>query len=98
MLLGFLAHADVPDRCRHQNSFGVFQWAQHDLDWKIASILAPPVELNPCTDLLRQRLSRRPSTISNQPFRKALRNDVLHFLPYQFIAMVSELFLRLKIQ
>ena len=38
------------------------------------------------------------STVGDQPFRKALGNDVLDFLAEQFVAAVSELFLRLDIQ
>src|ERR1700731_691885 len=97
MLFRILAHADVANRGGHQDSLGAFQRAQHDLDWKLTSILPPPVELNPRTDLLRQRVSRGSRTVRDQPFREALRNDVLHVLPYQYIAAVSELFLRLNI-
>ena len=95
---GLFARGDVADRCRHQDSFGAFQRAQHDLDGKLTSILPPPSELNPRTDLLRQRVFRRSKIVRDQPFREALGNDVLHLLPYQFIAAVSELFLRLNIQ
>src|ERR1700674_673123 len=98
MLFRILAHADVANRCRDQDSFGAFQRAQHDLDREITPILPPPIELNPRTDLLRQRLSRSSGTVSDQPFREALRNDVLHLLPYEFIAAVSKLLLRLNIQ
>src|ERR1700674_3577825 len=98
MLLGPFAHADVADRCRHQDSFGAFQRAQHDLDRKVASILPPPSELNPCSHLLCQRVFRGSKTVREQPFCETLRNDVLHLLPYEFITVVSELFLRLQIQ
>ena len=98
MLFRRLVHADVADRCRHQNSFGAFQRAQHDLDGKLGSVLPPPVELDPGTDLLRQRVSRASGSVGDQPFREALRNDVLHLLPDEFIAQISELFLRLNIQ
>ena len=36
--------------------------------------------------------------VGDQPFREAFRDDVLHFLPDQFVAAVAELFLRLHIQ
>src|SRR6202521_938685 len=98
MLFRVLAHADVADRGRYQDSLSAFQRAQHDLDWKLASILPPPVNLNPRTDLLRERVSRGSRTVSDQPFREALRDNVLHLLPYELIAAVSELFLRLNIQ
>ena len=98
MLFRGLAHADVADRRRHQSPFGAFQRAQHDLDGKLASILAPPDEFDSRADLLRQRFCRGARPVRDQPFRKALRNDVLHLLPDQFIAAVSELFLRLNIQ
>src|ERR1700676_3366281 len=93
MRIGVFAHANVADRCRHQDSLSAFQRAQHDLDRKLTSILPPPGELNPCTDLLRQRLSRGSRTVSDQSFRETFRNDVLHLLPYEFIAAVSEMFL-----
>jgi hypothetical protein len=72
--------------------------AQHDLDRKLASVLPPPGELDPRADLLRQGLSGGSGPVRDQPFREAFRNDVLHLLPDQLIAAVSELFLRLKIQ
>jgi hypothetical protein len=71
---------------------------QHDLDGKLTSILPPPSELDPRSDLLCQRVRRGSKTVRDQPFREPLRNDVLHLLPYEFIAAVPELFLRLNIQ
>src|SRR3984893_11809404 len=94
----FFAPGDVADRRRHQDSFGAFQRAQYDLNWKIASILSPAGELNPRANLLRQRIFRGAKSVRDQPFREALRNDVLHLLPYELIAAVSELFLGLNIQ
>ncbi len=38
------------------------------------------------------------SAVRDQPLREALRNDVLHLLPEEFVAAVSELLLRLHIQ
>src|SRR6202795_185475 len=98
MLFRSLAHADVPDCRSDQDSFGAFQRAQHNLDWKLTSILPSPSKLDPRPDPLRQCLRRASGTVSNQPFRKALWNDVLHLLAYQFIAPVSELLLRLNVQ
>ena len=97
-VLRSLAHADVADRRRHQDTFGAFQRAQHELDRKLASVLAPRGELDPGTDLLRQRLCHGSTTVRDQPFREALRNDVGHLLPEEFIAPVSELLLRLNVQ
>src|SRR5580692_8248245 len=98
MLFGGLAHADVADRCRHQRSFHTFQRAQHDLDRKLGSILAPCDELDSCSDLLRQRFRRASRTVRDQPFGKAFRNDVLHFLSDELIAAVSKLFFCLHVQ
>jgi hypothetical protein len=64
----------------------------------LASILAPAGEFNPGTDLLRQCVLGGPKTIRNQPFREAIRNDVRHLLTQEFIAAISELLFRLKIQ
>ena len=75
MLFRSLAHGDVADRRRHQDAFGAFQRAQHDLDRKFAAILAPRRELDPCTNLLRQRVFRRAKIVGDQPFGEALRND-----------------------
>src|SRR5580704_18438045 len=94
MLFRVLAHANVPDGCRHQDPLSAFEGAQHDLDREIVSILPPPVELNPRADLLRQGLRRGSRTVSDQPLRKTLWNDVLDLLPEEFIPAVSELFLR----
>ena len=93
-----LAHADVADRRRHQDSFGAFQRAQHDLDRKLAAVLAQPDELDPGPDLLRQRVLRGAQIVRDQPFRKAHRNDVRDLLAQELVAAVAELFLRLNIQ
>src|SRR5450432_734118 len=98
MCRGLLAHADIADRRRHQDSLGASQRAQHELDWKLAPILPPPDELDSGPDLLRQCFSRRSKTIRDQPFRESLRNDVRDLLPEEFIAAVSELLLSLEIQ
>src|SRR4029077_12052893 len=98
MLFGIVAHADVADRRRHQDPVGTFQWTQHDLDRKLTSVLPPPGELNPRSNLLRKSVSRGSKTVADQPFREPLRNDVLHLLTHEFIAVVPELFLRLNIQ
>src|ERR1700732_2006945 len=98
MLFRVLAHADVADRRRHQRSFGALQRAQHDLDWKIAAILPSSGQLDTGTDLLCQGVLRGSKIVRDQPFSETLRNDVLYLLPYQFIAAISELLLRLNIQ
>ena len=98
MLLRTLAHADVADRRRHQRSLGAFQRAQHDLDRKLAAVLAPPGELDPGADLLRQRVLRGSQIVRDQPFRETLRNDVRHLLPEQLVAAVAELLLGLEVQ
>ncbi len=67
MLFRGLAHADVADGGRDQDAFGAFERAQHDLDGKLAAVLAPPEQLDAGADLLRQRASaavRVPSAIS----------------------------------
>ncbi len=63
-----------------------------------AAVLAPPDELDSGTDLLCQRLGCASRAVGDEPFREAFGNDVLHFLPDQFIAAVSKLLLRLNIQ
>src|SRR5450432_548169 len=93
-----LAHADIADRGRHQNSFAAFQRAEHDLDRKFGAILAPPGEFNPGADPLRQCVLGGPETIRDQPLREALWNDIGYFLPKKFVAAISELFLRLQVQ
>ena len=98
MLFRSFAHTDVADGCRDQDSLGAFQRTQHDLDRKITSILPPPSELDPRSDLLRQCVFDGSKSVSEQPFREPFRNDVLHVLPHQFITVVPELFLRLKVQ
>ena len=93
-----LAHADVADRRCHQDSFGAFKRAQHDLDGKLAAILASPDEFDPGANLLRQRLRRASRPVRDDPFREALGNDVLHLLSDQFIAAVAKLLFRPDIQ
>src|ERR1700728_102098 len=82
MLFRLLAPADVADRRRHQNFFGAFQRAQHNLDGKLAAIFPPPDKLDPRADLLCQRVRRASRTVGDEPFSESLRNDVLHLLPY----------------
>src|SRR5580658_5744241 len=97
MLFRALANADVADRGSHQDSLGTFERTQHDLDWEISSILAPPDEFKPCPDLLSECIRCGSKVVRDQPFREALWNDVLHLLTDKFITKVSELFLRLQI-
>ena len=98
MVFRRLAYADVADRRRHQDTFGAFQRAQHELDRKLAAVLAPRRELDPGPDLLRQRFGRGAGSVGDQPFGEALRNDVRHLLTEEFIAAVAELLLRLNIE
>ena len=98
MFFGSLAHADVADGRRHEGAFRAFQRAQHDLDGKVRAVFPPRDELDSRSNLLRQSFRRTSRPIRDQPFRKALRNDVLHFLPNQFIAAVAKLLLCLHIQ
>ena len=98
MGFGRLAHADVADRRRHQNALGAFQRTQHELDRKLATILASPNEFDPGANLLRQRLGRGSSPIGEQPFRESFRNDGRDLLTEEVIAAISKLLFRLKIQ
>ena len=93
-----LAHTDVPDRRGHQDSVSAFERAEHDFNGKLASILPPPVEFDPSSDLLRQRFRRAPCTVRDKPFREALGNNILYLLPYQLVAAISKLLLRLDVQ
>ena len=98
MFFGFFAHADVANRGCNQDAFGAFQWAEHDLDREFAAILAQSSELDAGANLLRQGVFHGAFFVGNQPFRKALGNDVFHALPYKFVAPVPELFLGLHVQ
>src|ERR1700683_5415299 len=97
MVFRVLAHADVADRSRHQNSLGAFERTQHDLDWKLAPILAPSDEFKACADLLGERIRRGAKVVRNQPLGKSFRNDVLHLLTDEFITAIPELLFRLQI-
>ena len=97
MRFGRLAYADVADGRRDQDSVRTAQWTQHDFDREFAPVLAPRRQLNAGADLLGQRFLGRPQTISDQALRKALRNDIAHFLAEKLVAVVAELFFRLQI-
>src|ERR1700678_444858 len=97
-VLNPLALRDVADRRGYENSFSAFERAQHDLDRKLTSILPPPAEFKSGTYLLRQRLRGGARPVGDQPFREALRDDVLYLLSDEFIAPVTKLSLRLIIQ
>ena len=98
MLLRVLAQADVADRSGYEDSLSALQRAEHDLDGKLASILAQAGEFDSGANLLCQRFSRSADSVGNQPFRKALWNDALYMLPREFVAVVSELLLRLNVE
>ena len=97
MLLGRLAHADVADRRGHQDAFGAFQRAQHDLDRKRAAVLAPRGQLDAGADLLRQGLGRGACAVRDQPLGEADGDDVGDLLSEQFVAAVAELLFGLEI-
>src|ERR1700682_6501794 len=90
-----LAGADVAD---HQDSLGAFERTQHDLHRKLAPILSQSGELDPRSDLQRQGVPRGSQTAREQALCEALRNDVFHVLPEEFVRAVSEFFLRLEIR
>src|SRR6202522_3915407 len=94
MMFRALADTDVADRRRHQNSFGAFERTQHDLDRELGTILPPPSELDPGADLLCQCILCGPKTIRDQPFRKALWNNVGYFLSKEIGAAISTMLLR----
>jgi hypothetical protein len=60
---------------------GVLQWAQHDFDRKLASVLPPADKFDPHTDLLLQCIGHASNSVSDEPLRKAFRNDVFYLLP-----------------
>src|SRR5208282_753203 len=69
-----------------------------NLDGKLAAILAPPDQLNPGADLLRQSLRRASGAVGDDPFREAFGDDVFHRLADQLITAVAELLLGPNIQ
>src|ERR1700728_3864496 len=89
---------DVADARRYEDPLGAVERAQHDLDGKLAAILPSRRKFYPGPDLLRQCFGWRSRAVCDEPFCEALGNDVLHFLPDQFIAAVPKLLLRLHIQ
>ena len=98
MLFGIVADGNITNGRSHQDSFGAFQRAEHDLNGEAASILAQPVQFNSRANLLRQRLGRGAGSVGDQPFRKAFGNDVRDLLAQKLIAAVAELLLRLGIE
>ena len=97
MSRGLPAHADVADRRRHHDSIGAVHGAQHDLDRELASIFPSPGQLDPGTDLLRQRLRRSPRAIRDQPLGETLWNDVLDQLSEELVAAIPELSFGLRV-
>ncbi len=91
-------YADVADRSRHQDAFGAFQRTQHKLDGKLAAVLPTGNKFDASPDLLRQCFCGAARAIRHQPLGKTLRNDVLHLLAHQFIAVVAELLFCLHVQ
>ena len=76
MPFGLLSDADIADRSRHQNSFGAFERAQHDFEGKFAVVFPPTDEFDSGADLLCQCVRGASRTVGDQPFGKALRNDL----------------------
>ena len=93
-----LFYGNIADGRRYQDSFAAFQWAEHDLDGKRASIFPQADKLNPGADLLCQRLGRAPGSVGDQPLREAIRNNLRHLLAQQLIPAIAKLLLRLGIQ
>src|ERR1700733_3706597 len=93
-----LAHSDIADRRCHQDSLRALKWAQHDLDRKLSSVLAPPDELDSRANLLRQRFSRGAGSIGKQPLGESDWNDILHVPAQEYIAPVSKLLLCPSVQ
>ena len=81
MFFRVLAHADVADGGRDQDAFGAFERTQHDLDGKLAAILASPREFDASADLLRQRLGCSAGAVGDQAFGKASGMMFFTFLP-----------------
>ena len=98
MPFGGFAHADVADGGRDQHSLGAFERAEHDLDRKLAAVLAPRREFDAGADLLRQCVCCGAGAVGDQPLGEAFGNDVFYLLPDQFIAAVAELLLRLHVE
>ena len=73
MLLRGLAHADVADRRRHQDAFGAFQRAQHDLDRETrcrpcaAPMSSIPVPICCASASAADRECRRRSAVRRSP-------------------------------
>ena len=93
-----LSLTDVADRRGYQDTIGALERAEHDLDRKSGSILPPSVQFDPCVDLLGQRLCVGAKSIGEEPFRESLWNDVLHVPAEEYIASVSKLLLRPRVQ
>ena len=99
MRFGLLAHADVADRRRHQDAVGALQRAQHDLDRKLAAVLAPPRAVRcRCRSAAPARLP--PSAARRRRSRSAKPSGMMFvtFWPDQLVAAVAELLLRLHVQ
>src|SRR6202167_2710958 len=98
MRVGGITHADVADGGGDENAFRAVEGTQHDLDGKLAAVLAPRRQLDSGADLLGQSFLGGAKPVCDQTFREALRNDVAHLLAEQLVAAIAELFLRLQIQ
>ncbi len=97
MTIGGFAHGDVADRRRHQDALGAFERAEHELDRKLAAVLAPPDQFQPRADLLHQRLGVAAGVVGDEPLGEAFRNDDVDFLSQELVVDEAELPLRLDI-
>ena len=91
MGFGVAAHGDIADGRGDENALGALQRAEHDLDGKLALILAQSVQLDAGADLLGQRLGGGAGAVGDEPLGKAHGDDVGDFLAEQLIAAVAEL-------
>ena len=98
MFLCVLPHRYIANCSRYQDALGTIERAQHDLDGKLAAILALADEFDAGADLLRQSFGRCARSIGDQAFRKTLRDDALYSLTQKLVAPISELFLCTSIQ
>jgi len=74
MFFRILAHADIPNGCVTRIPSVLSSGLSMISIGKLTPIFPQSIELNPCTDLLRQRLSRSSGTVRDQPLCEAFRD------------------------
>src|SRR5271155_183024 len=81
---------NVADHCQYQRLIPKMQGTQHDIDRKLASILAPPIEIESGSHGARAGLLRIVISVLRMAGAKALGQEKFNWLAKQFLTRIAK--------